>query len=162
MSATQLNLSIATALKSAKQLQSDGALLEAKRAYETVLRHLPGQPEALTLLGSIAFQLGQDRDGERLLDAAIESYATIFAHGHGNDSLRAAYVNLLLARCRHEEAEREIAKPRLPINPIRSTPEAFRARIEQAKYRALPGVLLNSLPKSASESIWIAASCLAA
>ncbi len=115
---------------------------------------MPGQPEALTLLGSIAYQLGQDRDGERLLDAATENYATIFAHGQGNDSLHAAYVNLLLARGRREEAEREIAKPKLPINPIRSTPGAFRTRLAQAKSRGLPGVLLNSLPKSASETIW--------
>ena len=146
--------SIPQALQAAKQLQSDGALLEAKRLYQSVLRHMPGQPEALTLLGSIAFQLGQERDGERLLDSAIENYATIFAHGQGNDSLHAAYVNMLLARGRRDEAEREIAKPKLPINPIRSTPEAFRARVAQAKSRGLPGVLLNSLPKSASESIW--------
>ncbi len=127
---------------------------EAKLAYEAVLRRMPGQPDALTLLGSIAYQMDREEDGDRLIDAAIESYAAIFAHGHGNDHLRAAYANLLLARGRQADAEREIAIPKLPINPIRATREKFDRRLEDARGRNLPGILLNSLPKSASESIW--------
>ena len=146
------------ALDSAKQLQGQGALREAKQAYEAVLRRMPGQPDALTFLASIAYQLGREQDGDALLDAAIESYAAILAHakaqGESGDAVRAARVNLLLARGRQAEAEREIAKPKLPINPVRATPADFAQRLSGARGRGLPGILLNSLPKSASESIW--------
>lgn len=154
MSATEHSTAIPQVLHTAKELQSQGHLAEAKQAYQAVLRQMPGQPEALTLLGSIAYQMGRDEDGDQLLEAALESYATIFAHGHGNDVLRAAYVNLLLARERIADAEREIAKPKLPINPIRSTREAFAERLAGSRAQGLPGILLNTLPKSASESIW--------
>lgn len=151
--------SVQQTLVEAKRLQGQGRLSAAKQLYEDILRRMPGQPDALTFLASIAYQLGREQDGDALLDAAIESYAVILAHGqaHGpqsGDALRAARVNLLLARGRQAEAEREIAEPRLPINPIRATPEDFEQRLSSARARGLPGILLNSLPKSASESIW--------
>lgn len=150
--------SVQKALQEAKGLQAQGQLSAAKRLYEDVLRRLPGQPDALTFLASIAYQLGREPDGDALLDAAIESYGAILAHGeaHGlsGDALRAARVNLLLARGRQAEAEREIALPELPINPVRAATEGFERRLADAKARSLPGILLNSLPKSASESIW--------
>ena len=142
----------------AKRLQSQGQLSAAKQLYEGILRRMPGQPDALTFLASIAYQLGREQDGDALLDAAIESYAAILAHaeaqGQSGDAVRAARVNLLLARGRQAEAEREIAQPKLPINPVRATPADFAQRQSGARARGLPGILLNSLPKSASESIW--------
>lgn len=158
MIAKQPAPSVQHALQDAKRLQSQGRLSAAKQRYEDILRRMPGQPDALTFLASIAYQLGREQDGDALLDAAIESYAAILAHaqvnGQSGDAVRAARVNLLLARGRQAEAEREIAVPELPINPVRATPESFAQRLTGAKARGLPGVLLNSLPKSASESIW--------
>ena len=162
MIAKQPAPSVQHALQDAKRLQSQGQLSIAKQRYEDILRRMPGQPDALTFLASIAYQLGREQDGDALLDAAIESYAAILAHieahgqaqGQSGDAVRAARVNLLLARGRQAEAEREMAAPELPINPVRATPESFGQRLTGAKARGLPGILLNSLPKSASESIW--------
>ncbi len=150
--------SVQQALQEAKGLQAQGQLAAAKRLYEDILRRMPGQPDALTFLASIAYQLGREQDGDTLLDAAIESYTAILSHGlaqgQGGDALRAARVNLLLARGRQAEAEREIAVPKLPINPVRAAPDSFARRLAEAKAQGRPGILLNSLPKSASESIW--------
>ena len=150
--------SVQQTLQEAKRLQSQGQLSAAKQLYEDILRRMPGQPDALTFLASIAYQLGREQDGDALLDAAIESYSAILAHGkaqgQSGDAVRAARVNLLLARGRQAEAEREIAAPKLPINPVRATPADFAQRLSDARARGLPGILLNSLPKSASESIW--------
>ncbi|MCG8402085.1 MAG: tetratricopeptide repeat protein, partial [Firmicutes bacterium] len=133
MIANQPAPSLQHALQDAKRLQSQGRLSAAKQLYEDILRRMPGQPDALTLLASIAYQLGREQDGDALLDAAIESYAVILAHGQSGDAVRAARVNLLLARGRQAEAEREIAVPKLPINPVRAAPDSFARRLAEAK-----------------------------
>ena len=68
--------------------------------------------------------------------------------------VHASLVNSLLARQRRAEAESSVGGLELPINPIRATPEEFLRRRARGIQQKLPAMLINAVPKSASESIW--------
>jgi Flp pilus assembly protein TadD len=57
-------------LKTALDHHRAGHLLEAEKIYRHILQQTPQQPDALYLLGSIAFQTGHNDEGCRLLEQA--------------------------------------------------------------------------------------------
>ena len=147
-------LSPAKAFETGRQLQAAGDLDTAKNYYGHVLLKIPHHAEALTMLSSIAYQQGDDTQAEAYVDRAIAIYLHVLSHMPENLNARAPVANLLLARGRIAEAEELIRDLSLPLNPIRATPQAFVARRRSGIERSLPPMLINTLPKSASESIW--------
>jgi hypothetical protein len=142
------------AFLAAKDRQALGDLDEAKRRYGQILLKIPHHAESLTMLGSIAFQQGDDVQAGAYLDRAIEIYQAVIEQMPGLVGVRAPLVNLLLARGRQGEAEHLMAGLELGFNPVRSTAEEFLSRQRAGIGRGLPAMLINTVPKSASESIW--------
>ena len=138
----------------ARQRQAAGETKEAKAIYEKVLSAMPFHAGSMTMLASISYQEGEDLQGEAYLDRAIDIYRNLLQQYPGNIAYRAPLVNLLLARDQSSEAEAQITGLDLPLNPIRATPEEFLDRRQAAAAQGLPSILINTVPKSASESIW--------
>ncbi len=138
----------------ARRHQVAGQLDQAKRLYGSILLSVPHHAESLTMLASIAYQQGEDLQADAYVDRAIEIYQAVLQQMPQNLRVRGPLVNLLLARGRIDEAERVIVDLMLPLNPIRATPEAFVERRRSGIERGLPSMLINTVPKSASESIW--------
>lgn len=151
---TQQSPSPAEAYEAGRRFQAAGNLEEAKRHYGQVLIAVPHHAEALIMLASIGYQQGDDVQAEAYLDRAIGIYRQVVAQMPENLGVRAPLVNSLLARGRRDEAEHYIGDLKLPLNPIRATPQAFMQRRKEGIARGLPTMLINTLPKSASESIW--------
>ncbi|MDX1711917.1 MAG: tetratricopeptide repeat protein [Rhodovibrionaceae bacterium] len=147
-------VSLDQALDLATKLQQQGRLDEARSIYEQVLIKLPHQQRALSMLASISYQQGDDLQAEAYLDRLIQILLGQVEESPDAIGPRAAAVNLLLARGRNVEAETLISDLKLPLNPIRATPELFGRKRDDAKARGLPGMIINTMPKSASESIW--------
>ena len=126
----------------------------AKRLYGEILARVPHHAESLTMLGSIAHQEGDAIQAEAYLDRAIRIYRAVVEQMPNHLKVRAALVNLLLARDQADEAEKHVVDLDLPFNPIRATADEFAGRQKSAIGRKLPVMLLNTMPKSASESIW--------
>lgn len=148
------HISLEQAFQLAIQRQSAGELAAARAIYEKILRAEPGHPESLTMWASTLYRMGEDEQAATGVDGAIDSYRNELAAMPNNDAVRASMVNLLLARGRVAEAEAAVGKVSLPLQPRRDTPEAFEMRRRQAQQNDLPVILINALPKSASESIW--------
>lgn len=146
--------SVSAAFEAARNLQAAGSLDEAKRIYGQILIGIPHHAQSLTMLSSIAYQQGEDTQAEAYLDRAIDIYREILPSMPRNLNVRGPLVNLLLARDRTAEAQDLCDELLVPLNPIRATPEEFMSRRNASKERGLPLILLNTLPKSASESIW--------
>ena len=142
------------AFMQARGLQGAGRLPEAQRIYEQILLRVPHHAESMTLLASICYQRGQDLQGQAYLDRAIEVLGQALREMPNSQATQALLANLLLARGRQAEAETICATLQLQLNPIRATPETFVARRQQSLLAGLPPMLFNTLPKSASESIW--------
>lgn len=154
MAETAQKLSLDQALALALEAQRAGALNDARAIYEQVLARVPHQTRALSMLASICYQSGEDVQADAYLDRCIEVLQDQAADGKGDASVLAALINLLLARRRNVEAERLVEQLDLPVNPIRATPEQFAFRQETARAKGLGGMIINTMPKSASESIW--------
>ena len=140
--------------RAARQFQADGELDRAKRGYGEVLARVPHHAESMTMLASIAYQQGDDTQAEAYLDRSIEVYQAVLEHMPKMVRARAPLVNLLLARGRVAEAEALMAGLELRLNPIRASSKEFTQRRRASIERGLPAMLINTLPKSASESIW--------
>ncbi len=138
----------------ARRHQVAGDLEQAKRLYGNILLTVPHHSESLTMLASIAYQQGDDVQAEAYVDRAIEIYQAVLQQMPQNLRVRGPLGNLLLARGRIAEAEQVLTDLMLPLNPIRATPEAFVERRRRGIERGLPSLLINTVPKSASESIW--------
>lgn len=134
--------------------QAAGELAEAQRIYETILVRRPYHTESLTLLASVCYQRGQALQGDAYVDRAIEVLGQMRRQYPTNVPVQGQLANLLLARGRAAEAEAICAGLHLVLNPIRATPEEFVQRRQSALLSGLPPMLINALPKSASESIW--------
>ncbi len=106
------------------------------------------------MLSSIAYQQGDDVQADAYLDRAIEIYQAVVQQMSGLLQARAPLVNFLLARGQRAEAESYAVDLDLPINPVRATREEFFRRRRFGIDRGMPAILLNTVPKSASESIW--------
>lgn len=131
-----------------------GEIKEAKRIYERLVSAIPHHPPALSMLASIAYLEGDDIQAEAYLDHAIKGYENLCAEQPGVLGLQAGLVNLLLAAERLDRAREIVAGLDLPVNPLRLDPDAFARRRGAARRKGLPPILINTIPKSASESIW--------
>ncbi len=138
----------------ARRMQADGKLDEARKIYEQLLHQMPRHPQSLTMLGSIAYQQGDDLQGEAFIDRAIEVYRELLPHAPHDPGLRGSMMNLLMTRQHTGEAEALAADLMLPINPVRATRAQFESARGAAIAKDIPLILINTVPKSASESIW--------
>ena len=152
--ATQQRQSIEESFRQARDRQASGQLEDAKRLYGDILARVPHHAESLTMLGSVAYQQGDDTQAEAYLDRAIEIYQAVLKQMPGLVAVRAPLVNVMLARGRRAEAEAYAADLELRINPVRATAKEFTRRRRIGQERGLPAMLINTVPKSASESIW--------
>jgi len=148
---TRAPLTVEQALMAAHAQQRAGALDPARAIYERVLTLAPRHPRALTMLGTIAYQQGDEALGDAYIERAIEVLEGVAGEDAGQ---AAGLANLLLARGRTSEALTLLAGLELPLNPIRATPEAFAERRAGAQAAGRPAMLITTVPKSASESIW--------
>jgi hypothetical protein len=147
-------LSLQEAFELARRVQSEGKLEDARRLYEKLLSFQPGHPGALTLLGSIHYQKGDDVQADAYVNRAVEIYGRMLQQAPDNHQIRAALVNQLLARDREPEALDAIGPLELQMNPVRSDPARFAETRRRAVEAGRPPILLNTVPKSASETIW--------
>lgn len=151
---TPKTLSLNEALDLGRRRHQAGALADAQKLYELVLEAQPNNTDALTLLASIAFRLGEEEKGREVLDQAIELYANTVRQRPWEMGALAPLVNFLLARDRIAEAEEKIRKLEFPLIPVRASEEAFEERRRRAIAAGRRSMVMTTVPKSASESIW--------
>lgn len=145
---------VGEAFNAARDQQAAGQLDRAKALYGEILAKVPHHAESLTMLGSIAYQQGDDIQAQAYLERAIAIYQAVLQQMPGLVRVRAPLVNLLLACDRRAEAERLAEDLELRINPVRSDAREFTLRRRLGIERGVPAMLINTVPKSASESIW--------
>lgn len=138
----------------ARQRHLAGDLPGARELYHRVLAAAPNHIETLMMLASVAYREGHDELAHSNLDRATDICRTALAQGPGDHALRASLANLLLARGAGDEAQGHLRALEIPVNPVRADRAEFEARRSGAAARGLPSILLSTLPKSASESIW--------
>ncbi len=131
-----------------------GALDQAQEICRQVLGTMPDHAGTVVMLASIAFRQGDERSGQTYMDRAIDLSRATIQREPADLGTRAVLVNLLLARDRTAEAEALMPDLDIPLNPIRATGEEFAARREASIGRSLPLMVICTVPKSASESIW--------
>ncbi|MEM7223040.1 MAG: hypothetical protein AAF495_08695 [Pseudomonadota bacterium] len=148
------NVDVEQEFRAARKSQAEGYLDQAKRQYGEVLARVPHHAESMTMLASIAYQQSQEAQAEAYLDRAIGVYLAVLERMPKMVRARAPVINLLLARGRQAEAEALMPELELRLNPIRATPKEFTQRRRYGQERGLPAMLVNALPKTASESIW--------
>ena len=138
----------------ARRRHQAGALADAKELYRLIMESQPNNTEAMTLMASLLYREGADQDAAELLDRAIELYANTVRMQGNSASVVAPLVNLLLARDRGFEAEARTQSLDFPVLPVRATQEAFESRRRAAIAAGRQAMLITTVPKSASESIW--------
>ncbi len=151
---TTQNLSVRQAYHLARTRHRAGALDQAEEVYRRILDIMPDHAATVTMMASIAFRKGEDRAGQDYLDQAIDLSRAAIQRMPQDFATRASVVNLLLARDRISEAEALMSGLNIGFNPIRSTDEEFAARRASGIGDNLPLMVISTLPKSASESIW--------
>lgn len=154
MSEPARKLSPSEAFKLARQCQAEGGLEDARKIYERLLTLVPQHGEAATMLGSLAYQRGDEHQGDAFVDKAIGIYRAQLHATPFKPAPRASLANLLLARGQAAEAEEYLAGLEMPLNPIRASLETFFERQQSGARRGLPRMIIVTIPKSASESIW--------
>jgi hypothetical protein len=154
MSQPAQKISLAQAFDLARRLQGDGQLEDARKLYERLLHFQPKHPGALTMLASIGYQQGQDIQADAYLKRANAIYAEMVRQRPQDTQVRAALVNQLLARGERGAAEGYADHLQLQMNPVRSDPSTFAQTRAQGIDRGRPRMLINTVPKSASETIW--------
>lgn len=142
------------AFQHGRMLQAEGRLDEATRVFEQILMRVPHHTESLTLLASTCYQRGDETQGGAYVERAIQVLRKSLEAAPNAAPAQALLANLLLARGRREEAEALCQRLFLPLNPIRMTAAQFNERRQSAALAGLPPMIVNTLPKSASESIW--------
>lgn len=148
------NLSPEQQFIQARQLQSEGQLDAARGIYENLVQKIPDHPQALSMLASIAYQQAHNFEAEAYLDRTIQIYRNVLQLRPNDSAARASLVNFLMARGQTAEAESEILPLEFPINPVRATHEEYTRRQHSGIDRRIPLIVINTMPKSASESIW--------
>ncbi len=140
--------------RAAQQHHLAGDLSHARQLYHQVLTAVPNHIESLMMLASIAYRDGENELARSNLGRAIDLSRAALEAAPRNHALKASLANLLLAIGRQSEAEAELRQLEIPLNPIRADRAEFDRRQGTAQQRGLPTILLSTLPKSASESIW--------
>ena len=148
------SLNIPEAMDLARRRHQAGALADAKELYRLILESQPNNTEAMTLMASLLYREGADEKAAKLIDQAIELYANTVTMQGNNANVLAPLVNLLLARDRVLEAEARTQSLDFPVLPVRATWEAFESRRQAAIAAGRQTILITTVPKSASESIW--------
>ncbi|RMD62637.1 MAG: hypothetical protein D6826_06905 [Alphaproteobacteria bacterium] len=151
---TTQTLSLSQAFVLARRKHVGGDLDAARRIYERIAAAAPDHGETLAMLASISYCQGRDEEARVQVDRAIDLFRAAVQNRPHDPVPRASVVNLLLARGRHGEAEALTDDLVLPLNPIRATAEEFAARRAAAMERGRPTIVISTVPKSASESIW--------
>lgn len=154
MSQPAQKISLAQAFELARRLQGDGKLDDARKLYERLLNFQPKHPGALTMLASIGYQQGQDIQADAYLKRANAIYSDLLSQHPDDTQIRAALVNQLLARGERGAAEGYAEHLQLQMNPVRSDPSTFARTRERAIQQGRSPMLINTVPKSASETIW--------
>ena len=147
-------LSVPEAMDLARRRHLAGALRDASKLYHLILEHQPNNTDAMTLLASIEYCIGAEESAAKRVDGTIELYENTLRQQPSNNGVLAALVNLLLARDRTPEAEAWVQQLQLPVTPLRIPAEAFEKRRKTAIEEGRPAMLITTMPKSASESIW--------
>lgn len=151
---TRTTLSIPEAMDLARRRHQAGVLSEAKQLYELILESQPNHTEAMTLMASALYRQGADNEAADMVDRAIDLYISTIRL-QGNDAqIAAPLANLLLARDRRSEAEDRAQGLDFPVLPVRATQEDFEDRRQAAISAGRQTMLITTVPKSASESIW--------
>lgn len=145
-------MSLDEAFAFAREAHLRGALDDARRIYERVLTIRPDHAEALSLLGALAYRRGEEIQGDAFIDRAIDVYRARL--GANDRAARAPLVNQLLARGRADEAAGYLEELDLPLFPADGDWDAFAATRTRARQAGRPPILINTIPKSASESLW--------
>ncbi len=148
------NVALARLMANSRQHHLGGRLLQARQGYQEVVLANPQYAEAHAMLASIDYREGSIPSAERHLARAVEACRAAAERQPGNPGLRASLANLLLAQGANAGAEQELQNLSLPLNPIRADPEEFERRRQSRIDERMPSILISSLPKSASESIW--------
>ena len=151
--ATQ-TVSVSHAFELARLRHLAGEIDEARAIYRRILDTAPDNAEAMVMLASIAYREGDDDAGKALLEQAINLTRAAHQRNPGRTATIASLTNLLLARGRIDEAEALIRDLDIPLKPVRASDEEFAARRESGIAQGLPTILISTMPKSASESIW--------
>ena len=151
---TTQTLSIPQAIALARTRYDAGALDQAQEICRRILGAMPDRAGTVVMLASIAFRKGEDRAGETYLARAIDLTRAAVQRMPQDVGTRASLVNLLLAHGRVSEAEALMPGLPIPLNPIRATDEEFAARRQAGIGKNLPSMMICTVPKSASESIW--------
>ena len=154
MSDTTRTLSLDQAFALARDTQANGDLADAKRLYERILTVKSNYAAALTLLASIHYQRGDDIQADAYLDRSTEIYRRRTRLKPDNPQVVGPLVNQLLARGRHDEAIQYLPQLPLQMMPVRSDAAAFARTREQAIAAGRGPMIINTVPKSASETIW--------
>jgi hypothetical protein len=151
---TTQTLSVHQAYALARTRYQAGALDQAREICRRILGATPDHAGTVVMLAAIAFRQGEDRAGQTYLDRAIDLTRAAIQRMPRDIGTRASLVNLLLARDRITEAEALMPGLEIPLNPIRATDEEFAARRQAGIHKNLGSMVISTLPKSASESIW--------
>ncbi|MDJ0943401.1 MAG: sulfotransferase domain-containing protein [Kiloniellales bacterium] len=151
---TRTTLSIPEAMDLARRRHQAGVLGEAKQLYRLILESQPNHTEAMTLMASALYRQGADQDAAEFVDRAVELYINTIRQQGNDPQIVAPLVNLLLARGRRSEAEARAQALDFPVLPVRATQEAFEDRRQTAIAAGRRMMLITTVPKSASESIW--------
>jgi len=141
-------------LQTAIQTHQAGERARARSLYERVLTMAPRHPVALQMLAAVEYLDGNDVRAEAYRDTALTSYREAVEQYPDATPPRAGYVNLLLAAGRVREAEQHAPHLALDLNPYRHTVAEFNRRRHAAHDAGHPPICINTIPKSASESIW--------
>lgn len=147
-------VSVAQAFAVAQRKHAEGATGIARKIYEQIATAAPDHAEAAVMLASLAYREGRESEGRAQLERGIDLARASVQRKPEDIAARAAVVNLLLASGRIGEAEAMIGTLDLALNPIRATAEEFEARRAAGLGKGIPSIVITTLPKSASESIW--------
>ena len=142
------------ALRQAQGLLAAGRVPEACAFLSRLSAAVPGHPDVLGLLAVAEYRAGNDSAGDTAIDRAIAALDRHAGARPDDTARRAQLANLLLARGRADRAEAHLPLLNLPFNPIRMAADAFETRRQASAARHRSALVLASMPKAASETIW--------
>ncbi len=151
---TTQTVSLSQAFGMAQKKHRENDLAGARKIYQRISRLAPDHVDTLVMLASLDYREGRDAQGQASLARAVDLTRAKMQRLPEDMSARAALINFLLAQNRPGEAETLMEELVLPLNPVRSGPAEFSARRKKSIARGLPAMVITTLPKSASESIW--------
>ena len=155
VSARQLDVErFEAALRQAQDLLAAGRVLEVDAFLNRLAAAVPGHPDVLGLLAVARYRTGNDAEGDAAADQAIAALERHVAAMPDDTARRAQLANLLLARGRTDRAEAHLPWLDLPFNPIRMAADAFETRRQASAAHHRSTLVLASMPKAASETVW--------